>query len=220
MGFQAADDLSLSFFVLFAIVMAAICFGAIRRTSSRELWWTFYAMLIGVFSAAAISGLVTDAFVPAGPMLFALLLIFGLGFSLGKPGRELAAGLPFAVLIGFQGFRLPLEILLHKWAEIGTVPGTMTWTGQNWDIVTGIVSLIAMPFVNRNRGIAIVVNIIGFVLLMNVFRVVLMSSPLPFAWQLENPLMLLANFPYVLIAPLFVLPAFAGHLITFRKLHF
>jgi hypothetical protein len=52
----------------------------------------------------------------------------------------------------------------------------------------------------------------------NVLRVVVLSSPFPFAWPLANPLQLALYFPYVLIAPLFVGAALAGHLVAFRAL--
>lgn len=97
--------------------------------------------------------------------------------------------------VGFQVFRLPLELLLHHWANHGTI-----------------------PWVSRFRWIAWSTQLVGLALLINVVRVVVMSSPFPFSWQLENPLQLVMYFPYALIGPLFVGVALAGHLLTFRKL--
>ena len=52
---------------------------------------------------------------------------------------------------------------------------------------------------------------IGFALLANVARVVVMSSPLPFAWGVEPPLQLGMHLPYALIVPICVGGALAGH---------
>lgn len=218
MQFIQADSLSLTLFVIFAIAMAAVIVYALRFTTQKKSWLSAYAGIVALFSIAAASGLVLKNFVPVGPFLFISLIVFSFALAYSKAGLEIAQNLTLATLIGFQGFRFPLEVILHRWAEYGTVPGTMTWTGQNWDLVTGIVSIIAIPVVNRYRWAAITAQMVGFMLLLNVIRVVLMSSPLPFAWQLKNPILLLAFFPYVLIGPLFVMPALIGHLITFRKL--
>ena len=125
---------------------------------------------------------------------------------------------PVVWLVGLQTFRLPLELILHHWAEIGTIPKTMTWTGSNIDIVAGIVALLFTPLLRFHKKLVWVPQLIGFFLLLNVLRVVLMSSPFPFSWELETPLLLAMYFPYVLIAPLFVLPAFMAHLLLFKKL--
>jgi hypothetical protein len=218
MPFQPASNLSLWLFVVFASVMATVLGLALKRAVKWRVWAVLFVVLIALFSAAALSGVVVGSFVPFGPALMATTIVFGLVFSLSRSGMQLADSLSLAVLIGFQGFRLPLELLLHSWASTGTVPDTMTWTGQNWDVVTGVVSIAAIPFANRNRTVAMVTNTVGFVLLMNVLRVVVLSSPLPFAWQLERPLMLVAHFPYCLIVPLFVLPALVGHLLAFRRM--
>jgi hypothetical protein len=192
----------------------------ILGSSSRGKKWKITLLIIAaVFSAAALSGIVLKSFVPFGPMLFALLFISAITFSFSDSGKQLSEVLAFSALIGLQGFRLPLELILHHWSSIGTVPETMTWTGQNWDILAGAISILAIPFLNKSWKAALIVNTFGFLLLLNVVRVVVLSSPLPFSWQLENPLLLVAFFPYCLIGPLFVMPALIGHLIVYRKIY-
>lgn len=122
--------------------------------------------------------------------------------------------LPLTVLIGFQGFRLPLELILHRWATIGTVPETMTWTGQNFDVISAAVALVTAPLVSKWPCLAWIPSIIGLGLLLNVMRVVVLSSPLPFSWQLHNQLQLIMYLPYALIVPLCVAPALIGHLVV------
>ncbi len=216
--FQPANPLSLGFFVFFALVMFATCYRALCRVSNPKLWIGPFIGLILIFSLLALSGIISRAFIPFGPAIFALTILVGVLFSFSKETVKLIDSLSLAVLIGFQGFRLPLELILHDWATSGTIPVAMTWTGQNWDIATGVLSIFAIPFVGKSKTIAIIVNTIGFLLLMNVLRVVVLSSPVPFGWPLEKPLLLVAHFPYCLIVPLFVLPAFIGHLLTFRKI--
>jgi hypothetical protein len=93
----------------------------------------------------------------------------------------------------------------------------MTWSGANFDIASGIVAVVLAPFAARRR-VAWVANIIGFALLANVARVAVMSSPLPFAWNVEPKLTLLTHLPYAFIAPVCVAGALAGHVILTRRL--
>lgn len=72
----------------------------------------------------------------------------------------------------------------------------MTWTGSNPDIVSALVAWVAAPFAHKSRAVAWVANVIGFVLLLNVMRVAMMSSPLPFSWHVQPPLLLGMHLPY------------------------
>jgi hypothetical protein len=94
----------------------------------------------------------------------------------------------------------------------------MTWSGENWDIFSGIIAVMAAPFANRSRGIAWAANIIGSVLLLNVIRVAVLSSPLPFAWNVTPPLLLAFHLPYALIGPICVGGALVGHIVLTRAL--
>ncbi len=51
----------------------------------------------------------------------------------------------------------------------------MTWSGQNFDIISGVAALLFLPFINRRRSLAWIPNTIGLLLLINVIRVVVSS---------------------------------------------
>ena len=79
-----------------------------------------------------------------------------------------------------------------------------------------ILAIAMAPMARRSRRAALAFNVVGLLLLLNVLRVVVMSAPLPFAWQVEPPLRLIAHMPYALIGPVLVASALAGHVILFR----
>lgn len=219
MIFTPADQLSILIFGLFSAIMTGLIVYAVGKTGYR--WVRFGAFLGGflmLFSAVVMSGLPRAMPIPVIPLLFLSVVLSAVVFSFSNYGGGIAGAFSLASLLGFQSFRLPLELLLHHWADLGTIPPTMTWTGSNWDIITGVISLLGIPLVNRYKTAAWAVQIIGFLLLLNVLRVVILSSPFPFAWPLEQPIQLILYMPYALIGPLFVGPALAGHLIVFRKL--
>lgn len=230
MVFTPATPLSvISFLVIVAAVVVAVLSGthwAARRTgrpagriTGRVA--TGLALWVGVVSLAAASGFAEASPMPRLPMMFAVLTILSVGFGLSPVGGMIARGLPIAALVGFQAFRLPLELVLHAWVGSGTIPESMTWSGAmgaNFDIISGIVALAAVPFASRSKAVAWVANLVGFGLLMNVLRVVVFSSPLPFAWPVDPPLQLAFHLPYVWIAPVCVGGALAGHVILTRAL--
>ena len=82
----------------------------------------------------------------ATPPPFALLVVGILGltvaFACTRYGRRLALGLPLWALVGIQGFRLPLELAMHAMYERGVMPEQMSYSGRNFDIVTGITALV------------------------------------------------------------------------------
>ena len=224
--FKLADRFTVvSFTLVVAFILTCVVFGIYQanvENPKSALRRSFFAMA-GVFlwmiiiSVIVESGVVAEQPFPRIPLFFAFMNICAVVFAFSRPGKWLMA-LPLWALVGFQAFRLPLELILHSWAEQGTVPGTMTWTGQNLDIITGISAVICAPLSVKYVRAAQVFNIIGFLLLMNVMRVAMMSSPLPFAWGVQPTLQLVLHLPYAWIGSVCVAGALAGHLILFRKL--
>ena len=72
---------------------------------------------------------------------FASMMVMTLALAWSPFGRRFADKLPFVALIGFQAFRLPLELIMHRAAVAGIMPNVMSFTGYNFDIVTGATAL-------------------------------------------------------------------------------
>ena len=51
------------------------------------------------------------------------------------------------MLVGVQGFRLPLELAMHRMYERGIMPVQMSYSGLNYDILTGIRALVVAALV-------------------------------------------------------------------------
>jgi hypothetical protein len=222
MGFHPASPGSvLAFAALVAAVLAALLAGvqrAYRSARATGIAAAFLIVWLGGLSALIASGTLATLPLNGLPLFFGSILALCIAFGLSPVGGKLAANLPLAALVGFQAFRLPLELVLHSWAAQGTIPETMTWTGQNLDLISGALALIAAPLASRYPAIVRMANIVGFVLLVNVIRVAVMSSPLPFAWGQQPPLLLALHLPYALIGPVCVGGALFGHIVLTRKL--
>jgi hypothetical protein len=189
-----------------------------RRARLTSYFALGFSAWLASLSALVASGALSALPLRGLPFFFGSIFAVSLGVALSPLGARLAARLALGALVGFQAFRLPLELVLHEWAARGTIPGSMTWTGQNWDILSGAVALVAAPFASRHRALAWVANIVGGVLLLNVIRVAVLSSPLPFAWDVQPKLLLALHLPYMLIGPVCVGGALAGHVVLTRAL--
>ena len=75
-------------------------------------------------AAAAWSGRLARFDVLPPPMAILILSVFALAFAigLGPVGTRLAYAVPLATLVGLQGFRLPLELAMHRAATLGIMP--------------------------------------------------------------------------------------------------
>jgi hypothetical protein len=226
MIFQPASTASLVFFLVVAIsvlaaIIAAIWFSlknlnyskdtAIKAIGAVLVW-------IALSSGMVVSGFIEESPMPRVMIFFALSNAAAIALCFSSIGKALAISIPIWVLVLFQAFRLPLELVLHSWALQGTIPDAMTWTGYNFDIIAGIAALICAPLSKKSLDVAWLANVIGFILLLNVARVATFSSPLPFAWKVDPPLQLALHFPYSLIVTVCVAGALAGHIILTRAL--
>ncbi len=224
--FTPASSLSV---LCFEIVCAAVIIMLIAATRhayqddpahARKVTMRFFLGLL-IWLGGLLTLIKTDT-MPALPMqglpvFFVSILGVSIAVGLSPFGARVAAQTPLAALIAFHSFRLPIELILHNWAERGTIPETMTWTGQNWDIAAGALAFVIWPLA-RNRSVAWAFNIIGALLLLNVMRVALFSGPVPFGWNTEPPLVLFLHVPYFLIGPVIVGSAILGHIVLTRAL--
>jgi hypothetical protein len=222
MDFHPASPGSVVAFVtIVAAVIAAFLWAVLRAYRSvKPVALAALALVVwlGTLSGLVASGKMMSLPLNGLPFFFGSILAICAGLGLSPVGARLATGVPLAALVGFQAFRLPLELVLHEWAAQGTIPGTMTWTGQNWDILSGSAALVCAPLAGRYPAAARLANIVGFALLMNVMRVAIMSSPFPFAWGQQPPLLLALHLPYALIGPVCVGGALFGHIVLTRAL--
>lgn len=145
----------------------------------------------------------------------AILLAVFLGFS--KFGTRLAL-MSLTFLIGFQAFRIAVELLIHRAAQEGIAPPQMTWTGLNWDILSGISALLLFPFARRIPRWGILTwNGLALALLLWIVGVAVLSFPGAFQ-RLKPDNVWVAYFPFIWLPTVAVTSALLGHVALFRRL--
>ena len=178
---------------------------------------------LGVTWAAAETGHLSRLDLRPPPFLALPVAIVLLGtlMAFTRFGTRLVGGLPLAALIGVQAFRFPLELLMHRAYSEGVMPYQMSYTGWNFDIVTGLTALPVAWAIHRGKGgrrLAVAWNLMGSLLLLNIVVIAVVSTPIMamFGPDLLNTFVMFP--PFVWLPAVMVLTAFTGHLLVARAL--
>ena len=181
------------------------------------------AIWLSVVSIAAFSGRLLPRNGPPLPFALLVIAILALGVAVARSsvGDRLARGAPLAALVGFQSFRLPLELAMHRAYAEGLMPAQMSYSGRNFDIVTGLTALllaVAMMITRVPRWIVAAWNVMGLILLVNILGVAILSTPALAYFGPDRLNVWVMWMPYTLLPAVMVLAAWAGHLVVFRAL--
>jgi D-alanyl-D-alanine-carboxypeptidase/D-alanyl-D-alanine-endopeptidase len=222
-------------FLVLPIVLAALLtagvFVAWRRTGATTGRAAHAAFTMAVatsvwmavtYLAAALRVLTFPPQPPTMVVVFVLLVVLSVGLGVSPVGRRLAAGIPLAILVGVQSFRLPLELIMHRAYEAGLMPKQMSYSGLNFDILTGITALVVAVLYGTGRaGLRTVRawNLLGTVLLVNIITIAWLSAPTPWRVFREGPANTwVATEPYIWLPAVMVAFAILGHIVVFRRL--
>lgn len=193
---------------------------ALRRAAWSALFavaWSSLTLLL------AERGVLARADARPPPLMLLLVPTLGGAIALGRSrfGERLSLGLPLWALVGFQAFRLPLELVMHQAALDGTMPVEMSFSGYNFDIVSGASALLvglALALGWAGPRTALIWNIGGLLLLCNIIVIAIAATPVFQAFGPEHLNVWVTQAPYVLLPTVLVMAALFGHVLVFRKL--
>ena len=187
------------------------------RSGTAVLAWLLVTALV------AASGLLRrfDATPPPFAIFVLAVAIIGVAVPCSSLGTLLVRGLPLWALVGFQVFRFPLELVMHRAYVEGVMPVQMSYSGYNYDIVSGITAGVLGVWLARGRvprWLVAAWNLVGFVLLVNVVTIAILSAPV-FAWFGPDRLNVFVTYPPFVWLPAILVPAaLMGHILVWRWL--
>ena len=158
---------------------------------------------------------------PALAMLIPLPISIIIVFS--KTGKQLLRSVPPQWLVFMQSFRIVVELLLLVAFMTGKLPVQMTFEGMNFDVITGILALPVGYLLTRKKTyaskLAIVFNVIGIALLLNILVIAVLSMPTSIRYFMNEPSnTLVANFPFILLPGVLVPIAYTIHIFSLCQL--
>lgn len=208
------------------LVVAGAAGVAIRWLSGRArlatiallLVWLGYAEMLGVTGVVAHY----DHLPPGIALLTLPVVLTLLALTLAAPGAALARQIPLWLLLGFQVFRLGVELTLHHLWSLHLAPRIMTLEGGNIEILVAITAPVAAWLALKGsmaRRVAWAWNLVGLLSLGNVVIRAVLSAPGPLqVIHAEVPDMAILTYPFTFI-PGFMAPlALALHVLAFRAL--
>ncbi len=200
------------------------------------LFWLFaatrsHSFVLGVATLGALHWILAErgvydnaiAFPPPqlillAPVVIALLLALALPRS-----RTWMRGLPIFALTAIHVLRLPVELVLHDAFVAGLVPQDMTYSGFNFDILSGLSALVLMVWLRSDRPpdrvVLITWNLGCLVLLLVVVTTAVLS--LPSSMQrinFDQPNVLVTSTPWVLLPAVLVPAVLFAHLAALSRL--
>jgi hypothetical protein len=215
------SHLAQSFLVIVAAI-AALFVVAQARLGQRLRGVLLVAAYLGITGAVAQTGVLWDfsRMPPPMPLLLVACFAATVALAFSTLGTQLVERTPIAWLVGFQAFRLPLEVWLHAMHERGLMGVQLTWSGLNFDVITGVSALAVGIYGMRAplpRWLVAAWNWLGFALLLNIGWIAVASFPTPLRiFPGDNAIV--ATFPYVWLPAFLVQAALFGHVLVFRWL--
>ena len=188
---------------------------AMRAAGATAVWLAITGTLA---ATGALHFSAPPTMVPVFPLVFAIAI----AVALSPVGRRLALDLPVAALVGFQGFRVLVELVLHRAYTEGLMPVQMSYAGRNFDIVSGATAIVVALWLARGRSSPSLVfawNTLGVALLLNILIVALLSAPTPMRAFMNEPANVwVTRAPWIWLPTVMVLAAIMGHVLVYRRL--
>ncbi len=184
------------------------------------------AAVMAVSGLAAWTGLLQRNDLTPPPMAVMIALVFVMAFWAGLSPFGLASAreVPLVTLIGFQGFRLPLEdVVMHRAAVLGIMPAELSYSGYNFDIVTGIGAIVLAGLLGMGvrvpRAVLWAWNLWGCWCLAVIAGIAIASSPmLRLFGEAPHVNTWVLFVPYVWLPAVLVTAAIFGHIVITRTL--
>jgi hypothetical protein len=197
-------------------------FDTARRRRQTLVAAVSVAGYLGFIATLALTGVLGRFDLVPPPLALWMASIFGaaLGVGLSPLGRRFADQLPFVALVGFQAFRLPLELVMHRAATEKVMPSVMSFGGYNFDIVSGSSALllaVALAYGHVPRSLLVAWNALGAALLAVIVTIAFLATPLVHAFGDDQVNTWVTQFPYAWMAVM-VASALLGHVLLARKL--
>lgn len=222
--------INIEFFALTGVLCVLLIVAvrsAVQKTksNSRIVVYTAIGIIFWLFATAsvAMTGFLWQ-FDAKPPRLVLLVVPTVVGLIIvarsSRAGALLDALSP-AWIVGFQAFRIVMEIILWQLFLANIIPVQMTFEGLNFDILVGLTALpIAWLLVKKrcSRNVLVTWNLVSMIILLNIVVVSLLSSPVPFRVFMNEPAnTVILSFPFVWLPTVVVPLAFLGHIASLRQ---
>jgi hypothetical protein len=221
------DEIMGTLFIIFvAAIVMLLAAGFARYLSPGQrggallglIAWIAYGGAFGYTGVLANRGMMP----PGMFYLLAPAIVFVMFMARSRIGEVVALSFPLWLLMGFESFRLVVELFLHRLSMDGQIPKMLTYQGANYDILIGVSAPFVAWLLLRQKissRTALLWNILGIALLANVAVRGVLTTPGPLHFiPTEVPNVAISTFPFTYIPGLMVPLALMLHVLSIRAL--
>ena len=191
----------------------------IQRYSAFLLMWVIY--LVAISS----TGILNDFTLPPKlPLIVVIPALLAVVFFITRPTTStILEHTPMYLLVGFQGFRVFVELIIWLGFQEGYLPVATTFEGSNFDIIVGLTAIPIAFYTFKNKTsnqMLLFWNIAGLLILANTVRVFVFAGFFPELLGLK-PGQVGVEFvtiPYLFIASIYMPMAVFLHGLSIRKI--
>lgn len=178
-----------------------------------------WVLLVGVLS---LNGFFSDfSRLPPRPLWVILLpTLFFIRIAFTKTTGELLLAIPPHWLVAMQTFRILVEILLWKTFMLNLLPIQMTFEGNNFDGLSGLLAVPVAMILSKKWApkLLLAFNVAGLLLLLNILVIAVLSMPTPIRYFMnEPPNTLIGEFPFIYLGAVLVAIALGLHILSLRQ---
>jgi hypothetical protein len=206
-------------FVVVAVIGISAAYLPRRTTFAIIAGLAIWLVYVGLFSSL---GYMRDASLRPPGILWVVgpVVLFVVFVVRSNIGASVVAAIPLWLILGFESFRIGVELLVHRLWEDGLVPKLLTYEGGNVDMVFGLSApIIAWIATTGRPGLRLAMgwNVLGLLSLANVTASAVLTGPLKLI-STEVPTVAMGFFPYTFI-PGFLAPlAVTFHVLAIRAI--
>ena len=219
-------DLPRSLIVIFLLTVAVtllLFINAVKNKTTSLLIMLLWLALTGILSYKEIFQN-TSAIPPRLMLVMGLAILFIILLFITKKGKAFIDDLDLKKLTMVHIVRIPVEIILYSLALHKLIPELMTFSGRNFDILSGITAPIMYFVCFRNsqlkkRSLLLAWNFICLGLLLNIVINAFLSAPFPFQlFAFDQPNIAVLYFPFTWLPCFVVIIVLLSHLAAIRQL--
>jgi hypothetical protein len=215
-------------FYIAVVMIVATAYSTFVTVAAADYSRTVTLVLAGwliVQGIIAMTGFytLTDSFPPRFFLLVVPPLLFIILLFNNKIGKAFIDELDIKMLMLLHFVRIPVELILYWLYMNKAVPELMTFTGRNFDILSGITA----PFIwyfgyvkpRLSKNVLIAWNILCLLLLFNIVCNAALSAPFPFQqFGFDQPNIAVLYFPFVWLPCCIVPLVLFAHVAALRRL--
>jgi hypothetical protein len=207
-------------FVVVAVIGISAAYLPRRTTIAIVAGFAIWLVYVGMFSSL---GYMADPSLrPPGILWVVGPVVLFVVFVLVRSniGARVAAAIPLWLIVGFESFRIGVELLIHRLWTDGLVPKLLTYEGGNVDMFVGLSApIIAWIATTGRTGLRLAMgwNVLGLLSLASVSASAVLTGPIKLIGT-EVPTVAMGFFPYTFIPGFFVPLAATLHVLAIRAI--